>query len=59
VIRSQGARRRAPFVVLLFYPFYGGLNTILRTLALPVWAWMRYVSGTMRPRRGPADRVAT
>jgi cellulose synthase/poly-beta-1,6-N-acetylglucosamine synthase-like glycosyltransferase len=57
VIRSQGGRRRAPFVVLLFYPFYGALNTVLRTLALPVWAWMRYVSGAMRPRRGPADRV--
>jgi cellulose synthase/poly-beta-1,6-N-acetylglucosamine synthase-like glycosyltransferase len=58
VIHSQAVRRRAPLGVLLFYPIYGAINTVLRTLALPVWAWMRYVSGTMRPRRGPLDRVA-
>jgi cellulose synthase/poly-beta-1,6-N-acetylglucosamine synthase-like glycosyltransferase len=58
VTRSQGARQRAPFAVLLFYPVYGAINTVLRTMALVVWAWMRYVSGTMRPRRGPLDRVA-
>ena len=57
VIQSQAGRRRAPFGVLLFYPIYGAINTVLRALALPVWAWMRYVSGTMRPRRGPLDRV--
>ncbi len=58
VIRSQGPRWRAPFGVLLFYPIYGAINTVLRTLALPVWAWKRHVSGSMRPRRGPLDRVA-
>jgi cellulose synthase/poly-beta-1,6-N-acetylglucosamine synthase-like glycosyltransferase len=57
VIRSQGARRRAPVGVLLFYPIYGAVNTLLRTLALPMWAWMRYVTGQMKPRRGPLDRV--
>lgn len=58
VIRQPGARRRAPIGVLLFYPLYGALNTILRTLALPVWAWFRFVTGSMRPKRGPKDRMA-
>jgi hypothetical protein len=57
VIRSQGTQRRAPIGVLLFYPVYGALNTVLRTAAFFVWAWKRYVSGTMRPRRGAKDRV--
>ncbi|MEO5988915.1 MAG: glycosyltransferase family 2 protein [Candidatus Eisenbacteria bacterium] len=57
VIRQPGSRQRAPVGVLLFYPLYGGLNTILRTLALPVWAWFRFVTSSMRPRRGPNDRV--
>jgi len=57
VVRSRGAARRAPFAVLLAFPIYGALNTILRALALPAWAWMRYVTGSMRPRRGPLDRV--
>ena len=58
VVRSRGGGRRAPFLVLLAYPIYGAINTLLRTLALPVWAWMRYVTGTMRPHRGPLDRAA-
>lgn len=58
VIRLPGSRRRAPLTVLLFYPVYGAANTLLRTLSLVSWAWMRYVSGTMRPRRGPKDRIA-
>jgi hypothetical protein len=44
--------------VLLVYPVYGAVNTLLRTGSLLSWAWMRYVSGTMRPRRGPKDRIA-
>ncbi len=58
VIRPPGARRHASLAVLLFYPVYGALNTILRTLSLFVWAWCRFVTGTMRPRRGPKDRIA-
>jgi cellulose synthase/poly-beta-1,6-N-acetylglucosamine synthase-like glycosyltransferase len=58
VIRQPGSRRRAPLGVLLVYPLYGAVNTVLRTLALGSWFWMRYVSGTMRPRRGPKDRIA-
>jgi cellulose synthase/poly-beta-1,6-N-acetylglucosamine synthase-like glycosyltransferase len=58
VIRLPGSRRRAPLSVLLFYPVYGAINTLLRTLAVLSWAWSRVVTGTMRPRRGPGDRIA-
>jgi cellulose synthase/poly-beta-1,6-N-acetylglucosamine synthase-like glycosyltransferase len=58
VVRSPGSRRRAPIVVLLLYPVYGAVNTVLRTLALPLWLWYRFVTGTMRPRSGPKDRIA-
>jgi cellulose synthase/poly-beta-1,6-N-acetylglucosamine synthase-like glycosyltransferase len=57
VVRLRGTRRRAPVTVLLAYPLYGAVNTVLRAAALPAWAWMRYVTRTMRPRRGPLDRV--
>jgi cellulose synthase/poly-beta-1,6-N-acetylglucosamine synthase-like glycosyltransferase len=58
MVRLPGTRRRSSIVVLLIYPVYGALNTLLRTLALPVWFWLRYVTGAMRPRRGPEDRIA-
>jgi cellulose synthase/poly-beta-1,6-N-acetylglucosamine synthase-like glycosyltransferase len=57
VVRVPGSRRHAPLAVLFLYPLYGALNTVLRTLALPVWLYMRFVSGQMRPRRSMADRV--
>jgi hypothetical protein len=44
--------------VLLFYPLYGGLNTLMRTASLFVWLYMRFISGVMRPRRDERDRVA-
>ena len=44
--------------MLLFYPLYGALNTILRTFAVLTWFWLRYVKSDMKPRRGPVDRVA-
>jgi glycosyltransferase involved in cell wall biosynthesis len=56
-VRVPGSRRHAPLLVLLLYPLYGALNTVLRTLALLVWFWLRYVTGSMRPRRGPRDRI--
>lgn len=58
VVRIPGSRRRASPLVLLVYPVYGAVNTILRTLAWPVWFWYRFVTGRMRPRRGPKDRIA-
>jgi len=59
VVRVPGERKaRAPIGVLVFYPIYGALNTVMRTAALPVWFWYRYVTGSMRPRRGPKDRIA-
>jgi hypothetical protein len=58
VVRIPGGRRRAPLIVLLLYPLYGALNTVLRTISLLTWFWARFVSGTMRPRRGPKDRIA-
>ncbi len=58
VVRLPRSRKRAPLAVLLLYPFYGVLNTLLRTLALPLWLWYRFVTGSMRPRRGPKDRIA-
>ena len=58
VVRVPGERHtRAPLAVLLLYPIYGALNTLMRTAALPVWFWYRYVTGSMRPRRGPKDRI--
>ena len=57
VVRVPGSRRRAPLLVLFVYPLYGALNTLLRTFSLLVWAWLRFVSGHMKPRRGMADRV--
>lgn len=57
VIRVPGTNRRAPLIVLLLYPVYGALNTVLRTLSLLTWAYMRFVTGAMRPRRGPKDRI--
>ena len=57
VIRAPGSGKRAPLSVLLVYPLYGFLNTILRTLAAFTWFWYRYVTRTMRPRRGPKDRI--
>lgn len=57
VIHLPATRKRAPIAVLLFYPIYGAMNTILRTLAIFSWAWMRYMTKSMRPKRGPSDRV--
>lgn len=57
VIRIPGTNRRAPLVVLLLYPVYGAVNTVLRTFSLLSWAYMRFVTGAMRPRRGPKDRM--
>lgn len=57
VIREPGTNRRAPIGVLLFYPVYGAVNTILRTAAIFTWFWLRYVNKTMKPRRGPQDRI--
>jgi len=57
VVRVPGEGRRAPVSVLLFYPVYGALNTVLRAAALVTWFWFRFVSGSMRPRRGPEDRI--
>jgi glycosyltransferase involved in cell wall biosynthesis len=57
VVRVPGKPQRSSVFVLLLYPLYGGLNTVLRTLALPVWFWFRFVTGSMRPRRGPKDRI--
>lgn len=58
LIREPEERGRASLAVLLSYPLYGALNTVLRTAALFVWAWFRWGTGTMRPRRGPLDRVS-
>jgi len=57
VVRIPGSRARAPLAVLLVYPVYGAVNTVLRTLSLVVWVYLRFVSGVMRPRRTAADRV--
>ncbi len=58
VIRQPGTRKRAPLTVLLLYPVYGAVNTVLRTMSLVTWFWFRFVTGAMRPRRGPQDRVS-
>jgi hypothetical protein len=57
VIRAPGGGRAAPLGVLLAYPVYGAANTVLRTASLGTWFWMRFVTGSMRPRRGPEDRI--
>ena len=57
VVRIPGDRRHAPVAVLLLYPIYGAVNTVLRTASLVTWFWFRYVTGSMRPRRGPGDRI--
>lgn len=57
VVHVPGRRRRAPVLVLLAYPIYGAVNTVLRLLAVFTWFWFRYVTGSMRPRRGPEDRI--
>jgi cellulose synthase/poly-beta-1,6-N-acetylglucosamine synthase-like glycosyltransferase len=57
-VRLPGSEKRASLLVLLAYPIYGAINTLLRTAALFVWLWYRFVTGSMRPRRGPEDRVA-
>jgi len=58
VVRVPGGGRRAPLTALLIYPLYGAVNTVLRTAAVLSWFWLRYVTGTMRPRRGPKDRIS-
>ena len=58
VVRVPGSGRRAPLLVLLVYPIYGAINTVLRTAAVLTWFWLRFVTGTMRPRKGPRDRIA-
>jgi len=30
---------------------------VLRTASVLTWFWFRWITGSMRPRRGPADRV--
>ncbi len=57
VVRVPHSGRRAPLYVLLLYPIYGAINTVLRTAAFFTWLWMRFVTGSMRPRRGPRDRI--
>jgi len=57
VVRIPGTRSRAPLTVLLVYPIYGALNTVLRMTSLGVWAYLRFVTGAMRPRRDERDRV--
>lgn len=57
VVKVPREDRRAPALVLLFYPLYGAINTCLRFAALVTWFWMRYVTREMKPRRGKADRV--
>ena len=56
-VRIPGTDRHVPLRVLLVYPIYGGINTVLRTFSLLTWFWMRYVTHEMRPRRGPKDRI--
>jgi hypothetical protein len=58
MVRIPGSGRRAPLPVLLVYPLYGAVNTLLRTASVLTWFWFRYVTGSMRPRRGPEDRIA-
>jgi cellulose synthase/poly-beta-1,6-N-acetylglucosamine synthase-like glycosyltransferase len=57
VVRVPYSSKRAPLGVLLFYPIYGGINTLLRMFSALTWFWMRYVTREMKPRRGPGDRI--
>jgi len=57
IIRVPGSGRRAPLGVLVLYPLYGALNTVLRAASFFTWFWFRFVTGSMRPRRGPQDRI--
>jgi len=57
IVRIPGTRKHAPLHVLLLFPIYGAFNTILRTVCILVWFWLRYVSRVMRPRRTVRDRV--
>ncbi len=57
VVRLPGSQRRAPLSVWLLYPLYGALNTVLRSIAFFTWFWFRFVTRSMRPRRGPKDRI--
>jgi cellulose synthase/poly-beta-1,6-N-acetylglucosamine synthase-like glycosyltransferase len=58
IVRVPGeGRHRAPLGVLLLFPIYGAVNTLMRTASLFVWLWFRFVTGEMRPRRGPKDRI--
>ena len=57
-MRLPGSNRRAPIGVLLAYPLYGAVNTVLRTAAFFSWLWFRFITRSMRPRRGPEDRIA-
>jgi cellulose synthase/poly-beta-1,6-N-acetylglucosamine synthase-like glycosyltransferase len=57
IVRVPHSRKRAPLYVLLLYPVYGAVNTVLRTLSLLTWFWLRFVTGEMKPRRGPKDRI--
>jgi type II secretory pathway component PulF len=60
VVQQPGSRRRAPLSVVLFFPVYGAVNTVLRTASFVVWFWFRHVTGSMRPRRVPVrEEVAT
>src|SRR5262245_6373547 len=51
VVRMPGSRARSPVGVLLVFPIYGALNTVLRTMSLGVWVYLRFVTGVMRPKR--------
>lgn len=59
VIRIPGTNKRSPIGVLLFYPLYGAINTVMRTLSIFTWLWFRWITGAMRPKRGPGDRQTT
>jgi len=57
VVRVPGTRARSPASVLLSYPIYGAINTVLRTLSLIVWLYLRFATGVMRPKGSERDRV--
>src|SRR3989337_1235861 len=43
---------------LIAYPIYGIYNTLLRSLALFVWLYNRFITKRMRPKGRPGDRIA-
>ena len=47
VVRTPGSRARAPLSVLLLYALYGAVNTLLRTVSLLTWFWLRFATGAM------------